>query len=265
MGYLVENLKDNLGSKRLMMLFWSLIMIVGLVVFAAFCFIYTRPPKDYIIVGESAILAKTRGKWVQIKKINNNILSSKYTVVSDSTIKDNVQINYSNDSNFWLYMDNQYNDLELKHVKLAYTDKFKNVKNADYQISYYTHDDESILSSALGDKDISNFENSIMRYSFDLDGDGKIESIYTLTDKTLAGYRRGKYSSMFLARDGKFVKTFSDDTSRTYKVVGIVDIDGDKKYEIIVNRGDLDVSYIDSCYQIYKVTGDKITMIMDCN
>lgn len=264
MGYLIENLKDNFGTKKVAMFFLLLFVLIILVLAYIFYFVSAKPSNDYIIVGESAIFTKSKGKWTQIKRINDDILSAKYTVVHASGINENVTINYTSDSNYWLYMDDEFNDIELKHVKAAYTSKFKNVKVADYEFSYYDDSDQEILSNVLEGRNILDFEKSVKKYTFDLDGDGVLESIYTLTNETLSGRQNKKYSSIFLVRGDEFIKTFSNDTTKPYKVMAIVDIDNDNKYEVIVSKGDLDVSYFDSCYQIYKVVGNKISLVKDC-
>lgn len=265
MGYLIENLRDNLGVKKMRIIFGFLILLIVLIIVLVFNFAYDHSPKGYVIVGESVILTKSNGKWVQIKEMNDKILSSKYTVIYDSNKLDDVTINYTEGSNSWIYMDNNYTDIGIKHADIAYTGLFENIKAADYQISYYSPLDNSAIDSVLVGKDFEAYEKSIRKYSYDLDGDGIVEDIFTLSNMSLAGYNGKNYSFIFLARDGKFVRTFNDDTNDYYKVVGIADIDGDNKYEVIVNKGDLDMSYFDSCYQIYKVVGDKITMLKDCN
>ncbi len=243
------------------------ISVLALVIVVFGFFYYNRDISEYMIVKESLILTKKGGRWKKLDKIKDDVLKQKYHVFYKDGEKSNVMINYNEKINSWHYLDENYADLDLKWVGLAYTSMFKGVKNAHYDISRYSSEDDGILKEALGNRNIDKFSSSLIKSTFDLDGDGTLEVIYTLTNNDLSARdytKKEDYSRIFLVRNSKFIKNISDDIKQPYLVRGIIDIDKDGVYEVIVSKGDVDVSTFESCYQIYKIEKDNIKLIMDC-
>ena len=258
---MLENLRDNgIGIGKIFLFF----LILLLIILYLFFLISGMNSNDFLIVNESLILTKRGSKWKTVESINDNILDKSYNVYTSNGEYENVIISYDSDTNNWYYMNKNYNDLNLNKVQFAYTKKFKGVKRANYDVSYYDDGDYEILKDILKDKDIDDFKKSVIKSSFDFDGDGFLESIYTLTNESLYEGHEDKYSYIFLVRNGKLIKLLDDDTSKPYIVRNIIDIDKDGKYEVIVSKGDVDVSTFDSCFQIYKINGNKVKRIMDC-
>ncbi len=257
----MEYVLENINLKNILRFFAILILLL-VVIFITI--VSNKKPTDFIIIDESCILTKKGNKWLQIKELDENILSKKYTLVSKNQIKNNVKINYTKDSNLWTYFDNQYNDLNSKDVLAAYTKKFNKLKVADYSTSYYDENDDEILMKALGD-DYSNINKGfIFKYSYDLDNDGTTEIIYTITGQSLSAEDYNSKSTIFLVKNGEVVGKFDNDDS-PYRIISIVDLDGDGFFEVVVNKGDIDMSYFDSCYQIYNFKNGKINRLMGCN
>ncbi len=259
---MLQNLADNgIDLKKLGLYFLLFLFVIFIIVFL----IINSGSKDYLIIKENLILTKRFSKWKQVKRVDDKLLEKKYSVIDEKKY-DKVTLKYNKDYDSWYYLDDSYKDLNLTKVRVAYTKMFKGAKPADYSYSLYDDSDNSIVREALNNKDISKFQNRISKYSFDLDNDGTLDTIYTLTNESLAvtDDNEEKYSAIFLAANGKFVNFLDDDHSKPYRLIDIVDIDNDGKYEVIVNKGDLDLSYFDSCYQIYKINGNKISRIMDC-
>ena len=258
---MLENLRDNgISLSKILMFF----LVLFLIIFGLYFLISDMNNNDFLIVNENLILTKSGSKWKQIDTLDDNILDKTYHVRTLDNDYDDVIVSYDADSNSWYYMNKNYNDLNLKKVQLAYTKKFKGVKRADYDVSYYDESDDDILSDVLKDKAIDDFKKSVVKRSFDIDGDGTLETIYTLTNESLVESPGKKYSYIFLVKGDSLVKMLDDDTSTPYIVRNIIDIDNDGKYEVIVSKGDVDVSTFNSCYQIYKINGDKVKRIMDC-
>ena len=260
---MLQNLVDNgIDVKKIFLGFIGFLIIIFLVISFV---INNRDINEFLIIKEKLILTKKASNWKQVKEVTDKVLEKKYSVIDDSITKD-VSLNYNKDYDSWYYFNSDYKDLGLTDVTLAYTDMFKDVKQADYSISLYEDSDYSIIKDVLKKKDISKFQRSISKVTFDLDGDGTSESIYSLTNESLAidGNNDKKYSAIFLTRNGTFIDFLDSDHSKPYSVVDIIDLEGDGKYEVVVNKGNLDLTYYDSCFQIYKINGKKIKRIMDC-
>lgn len=253
---MLENLKENGVNVKL--IFVVIIFIFLLLLFI----IFGTKSGGYMIINENLILTKKGNEWSQIKKINDSLFKKEYSVYSSKGNTDGVTINYSN-NNFYYY-DKMYKDLNLNKVSVAYTKEFKNIKVADYDVSFYDNSDDLYMQDILKDRDISNFKNSVIKSSFDLDSDGISENIYTMTNMSLAGENEKNYSSIFLVKNDKVIDVLDDDTSQPYLVQNIIDLDGDGKYEVVVSKGTIDNPTFSTCGQIYKISGSKIKRIKDC-
>lgn len=235
---------DESGYKKQIILFGIIIIVlIGVVIY-----LFSDNSIKYIIVGESCILQKKGSKYVQLNKMNDNILKDKFNVYSDSILRKNVTIKYV--SNSWYYFDENYSDLELKKVSVAYTNNIKGVKIADYDVSYYD-DNDKVLLKDYNEDDLK----TVIKSRYDLDNDGVEDTIYTINGSNK--------SSIFLVRNGNITEIL--DTSKSnYYVQGIIDLDGNGKYEVIVSKGTIDYATFDTCFQIYSINGNKIKRIKDC-
>lgn len=252
---MLENLKEN--GINLKLVFGIFIFFIFLIIFII---VYSKP-SGYLIVDESLIFTKKYGKWSQISSLNKDILSKNYSVYSSAGKTNNVLLNYS--SNEWYYYDKDYTDLSLKKVQVAFTKEFKKLKVAKYDFAFYDDNDDSFINEVIGDKSINDFKNSVIKSSFDLDNDGTIETIYTITNQGLEN-TKGSFSSIFLVKGDSFVGMLDSDTKEPYLVKNIIDLDGNGKYEVIVSKGTTDVATFDTCSQIYSISGTKISKIKDC-
>lgn len=242
--YMNKGLFNESGYRNYFIIFGVLIIFI---IFLIYLFV-SNISKGYIIINEACILEKKGSKYVQINKLNNDVLNGKFNVYNESDLTKNVTIKY--EGNSWYYFNDDYSDLNYNKVSLAYSDSIKNVKQAEYDVSYYDDSDDRYLK----DFDESVRKN-LIKSSYDLDGDGKLETIYTVIN--------GNKSAIFLVRDNSFVN-YLDDSGKVYYVQNIVDLDDDGKYEVVVSKGTEDVATFDTCFQIYSIVGNNIKKIKDC-
>lgn len=254
---MLQNMMDNgINIKRILLVF---LLIIFLIIFGVIIF-NEMSASDYVIVSESCIISRKNGRWFQIKEISDDLLNKKYTVVGNFGTKKNVIINYNEDNNEFYYMDYSYKDLNIDKPYVAFTKKFDKINTTDYDVKFYDNSDDKFIKEAVGNKIITRFTDSLFKYICDLNSDGKMEIIYTITDKQLDGVS-GKYSYIFLVSDGKYIGKLDNDTSKPYMVRGIIDLDGDGNFEIVVSKGDIDISTFSSNYNIYNYKNGKINVI----
>ena len=235
---------DESGYKKQIILFG----IFFLVLIAIVIYLFASKSNEYIIVRESCILEKKGSKYVQLNKVNDDILKNTFNVYSDSGLDKNISIKYQDNS--WYYFDSDYSDLGLKKVSVAYTGDKDKIKASDYDVSYYSEDDKKFLDD-YSEEDY----NSVIKSSYDLDGDGVNETIYTINGQNKA--------SIFAVRNDKVIG-YLDSSKSPYYVQNILDLDGNGKYEVIVSKGTTDYATFDTCFQIYSINGSKIKKIKDC-
>lgn len=227
-----------------------------------FLFFLFRSGKDsYLIINESTIIKRDGFNYKQINSLDTKILNGNFNVYSDGKFYNDVVI--KNKSNEWYYFDKDYNDLDLKKVSLAYSKSLGKLKEANYDVSFYDENDDEILNEVLKNRTISDYKNSLIKSSFDLDGDGTVEIIYTINDFALND-SNGSSAYIFLSRNGKLVKIIDKDSNDSFLVQNIVDIDGDGKYELFVSKGTNDVVTYDTCMKIYSINKNKFKCILDC-
>lgn len=241
--------------------YFVFLFIFLLIIIVSIIFILVNKKRYYFFVNESSTIVKDGFNYKQVKNIDNKYLNDEYSVYSDGKVYKNVTVKF--DSNVWYYFDKDYNDLDLNKVSLLYTSSFDKLKVANYDVSYYEEADDSILSEVLGDKKISDYKDSVIKSSFDIAGDGSIETIYTISDLDLSD-SNGFGSFIFLVRDNKIIKIIEKSASESFLVQNIVDIDGDGKYEIIVSKGTNDVVTFDTTIKIYSINKSRVKCIMNC-
>lgn len=233
------------GYKKYIVFFLFLIFIFIILIY----FVFFRSSNKYMIINESSIITKTALGYKQIKNFDNRLLRKKYNVYSDGDLYENVSI--KRDSYMWYYFNDNYEDLELNKVSFAYTNNFKGVSAADYDVSYYSDEDDEIIKSIIGEKDVSDYKDTVIKSSFDLDNDGTDEIIYTMNDLNVSDNEG--LALIFIVKNGKVFKKLGSDSKDAFLVQNIIDIDGNGKYEIFVSKGTNDVVTFDTCMQIYSM------------
>ncbi|MBR3199270.1 MAG: hypothetical protein IKG27_04575 [Bacilli bacterium] len=251
-------LNDDGYKKQIIAFGIAFLLIILLIV----VLIVNHRKEDYIIINKSLILTKSGSKYKQINKLDDSVLDFEYNVYSKGNVYKDVSIKIKD--NVWYFFDKDYNDLNLNLVPAAYTKKFEKIKVADYKTTYYDEDDDSYLSKIAKGKLVNNFKDSLMKTSYDLDGDGITETIYTINNYGLTSSSRDSYSSVFLVKGDTLIGELSSDHRYPYIVQSVIDLDGNGKYEVIVSKGTIDMATFDTCYQIYSIKGKKIKLIKDC-
>ena len=240
-------------------IYLGVFIIFLLIVFLFFLFRGSKG--SYLIINESTIIKKDRFNYKQVNSLDTKILNGKFNVYSDGELYKDVTI--KNKSNEWYYFDKDYNDLDLKKVSLAYSKSLDSLKEANYDVSFYDENDDEVLNEVLEGEDISAYKNSVIKSSFDIDGDGVVETIYTINNFGLTN-SDGNFSFIILSRNGKLVKIIDKDLNDSFLVQNIVDIDGNGKYELLVSKGTNDVVTYDTCMKIYSINKNNSKCILDC-
>lgn len=218
----------------------------------------------FLILGDYLILEKNSKEWSQIEEVNEDILKQKYTV--DTKDRQYVNVTISYDSNNWHYMDKDYKNIDTKEIRAAYTN-LKDISLANFTKQYADESDISNLKMALSQDNINNIDSFLpatTKVIIDIDKDGEAEYIYTTTNASLAYTGEKEISKMFIVKNNK-ITTITDDTAHgPYSVMEILDIDNNGKYDVIVNKGNVNLKLLDSCYQIYEVDNEKWKLKQDC-
>lgn len=258
----MKNFKEKMVGKWKYVIVLFIIVVYFLV--AIFISRMSEPKaEDYLIVGDTLVMQKYDNTWRKLGSVSNDVLEKEYTVIDGSNKISGAKVQYVN--NEWYFFDADYRDLNPQNFALAYSHGDYNALS--FVPQYYADSDYNIVNNVLVNNGFSmddNFRVNTRHVDVDLDGDDQTEKIYTTTNVSLSGYSEEYFSVMFLVKNNTVMQTIATSTNDPFMVYGVVDLDGDNVYELIVSHGDIDRPNFDSCYQIYKKYDDRWALEQDC-
>jgi len=233
-------------------------------------FIYTNFIKDggsktsdkYLILGNYLILQKTNNGFKQINELNDKILDYKYTITDGQKEETDITLQFLN--NKWYFFNKDYSEIEMPNFKVASHNL--SVKLADIKQESITNPlDDEYITKFMSDNNITNGRTyRAFVTTYDFDKDGNLEYIYTLSNYSLSAEGYDQKGFIFMVKDDEIINLNNNDGKGPYTVMQIIDLDEDDNYEIIINKGNVDIKTFDSCYQIYKSKENKWELILDC-
>lgn len=239
-----------------------IILIVLIILIVTIFLIIHNNSNGYIIFGDYLIY-ETNGKhYKQIDEIDDKILKNKFTVNDGKTIIKDVELKFTN-NHFYLY---DKNDVYINIPSFKVATYKTEISLADYE--------KKIINNAAEDNFIQEFLNNKKQksaslykgftISYDFDKDGSEEKIYTINNYSLSKQNYEQNGYMFIVKNGNIVYETSKSDSAPYTVMEIADLNNDKNYEVIVNKGSRDLKTFNSCYQIYELKKGKWQLTKDC-
>ena len=236
------------------------LLIFVIIVFVINYFANREKAYEYLIVDGTAIFEHQNNSWKQITEVDENLFKQKYTVDTGTQVYKNVDVSYV--SNAWYYVDQNYKDIDNSNVRVAYSN-LDNIKLASFQTEYADESDSAVIQNALDRTSVSSFLNNTRKITFDFDGDGTDETLYTTSNASLSYTGEPQISAMFMTSNNE-VQTLETNESGPYMILDILDLDDDNNYELIVSKGNIDLKTFDSCYQIYTMKNGKWQLMTDC-
>ncbi len=239
-------------------IFAAIVLLLGFLIYNNL--IKNKTSNKYLIAGNYMILQKTNSGFVQIDEISDDMLKLKYDISDGNIVKNDVTLQYVD--NNWYFFDKDYNEIDMSDFRVA-AHKFKfslaDIKRETVQISSddYVNDFFDRLGIFVKDS------YKGFRIISDFDKDGEDEYIYTINNYSLTetGYIPAGY--IFAVDNDKLI--YDENTGKgMYTVMDVMDLDNDGNYEIIVNKGNIDLKTFDSCYQFYNYESDKLKLKKDC-
>lgn len=219
---------------------------------------------DYYIIFSNNIWKNNSGRFVTISN-KEKAFSKKYNIYVNGEFFGKYNLgNYEN--NIYLFDDNN-NSIKYSGEIFGTTKGDLTIYPlVEEQIELY---DLTNASRALKELNINEeiSESYLTKYLLDIDNDGIIENIYSLTNMFNEEKQGKGYSLIFLEDNNKINILISDvETNKNsfgkgyeYYINNIVDIDGDKTTDFIISRADYGSP--DICYMLiqkqkkeYKIT-----------
>ncbi len=257
---------DGEREKTIKLLVWSAIIFI-IIIFAAV--VYNIFIKDdgaktsdkYILFGNYLILQKTNFSYQQIKTLDDKILQYDYIVTDGKNTRNDVKIQFLN--NKWYLFDKEYNEIKMNTMRMA-THNFKaTLVNYLRNTHIMASDDQRIHEFLENDSARKPDSYFFTKISTDLDNDGQEENLYTLNNNSLAAVNYPVKGFLLMEKDSNLIK-IAEAENQPFTIMEIVDLESDGTYEMIVNKGDVDLKSFDSCYQIYSFKDGKFELVKDC-
>ncbi|MCI9064006.1 MAG: hypothetical protein HFJ17_05340 [Clostridia bacterium] len=237
------------------------IILVITIIFVGI-YIIGNTKNQYLLIGENLILEKKGSKWIQKTEFTNEITKNKFIINDGNTIYKDAT--FDNSSNHYYFLDNNFN--EIKNVRIAYSN-IENLPLANYKKDRCDNFDTQYFEVILKDKgikDINRFITGCTKTYYDMDNDGEEETIFTSTNRGFEKIQDEILGLLFVVKNNKIEKTYTKISKDSYRIVEILDLNNNGKFDVIINRKDIDVSTLDSCYQIYEIDNNKWELKQDC-
>lgn len=241
----------------------SIILLIFVILIPIINYFNNKKSDQFLIFGDYLIYEKSHEGWKQVKEINDDILKQKYTVETKNNKYKDVSLSYA--SGTWYYMDEDYKNIDNKDIRVAYSN-LKNILLAKFTREYAGETDIEILEEALPNdiKDIKSFLPATSKITIDIDNDGENEYIFTTTNASLSYTGEKEVSKMFMVKNNEIIEISNDESNEPYSIMEILDLDNNGKYEMIVNKGNIDLKLLNSCYQIYEFDNNQWKLKQDC-
>ncbi len=221
---------------------------------------------SYLIVDGKLILEKKGHNWQQQSAVTKEMLNYDYIVDSGNIKYEKAKLNYDFNNKKWYYMDGDYKSIDADKVRIAYYNSY-HIKLASLTNEYANADDLSLLEEVLSDyniEDYTQFISNTRKTIVDYDQDGTDEIIYTTHNISLSDDGQKHVSALFVVKNNQVIQVIDINNGQPYWIMEILDLNNDGKYEVIVNKGDIDLKTFQSCYQIYELNDSKLTLKQDC-
>lgn len=247
---------------------WVVLVLIVIILYVLFAIFFgkkeTVSSNNYLLIGNSLIWHEKNGKMYQETKVSNDLLQQKF-VVFDGINRVNVDnLKYSDQQ--WYFFDTNYKQLAANNYRVAYSGNLK-IRLANYSLEFYDDNDDQYIEEVAEPESAEQFDRyrkTLNKVNFDFDGDGSIETLYTITSTILDVVNYSFHSYMFLVDDDNVISQVQTTGSNPLLIEEVLDLDNDDKFEIVVSKGILDNPTLDACYQIYKIDENKIKLSQDC-
>jgi len=211
----------------------------------------------YLVGGNEFVWKKENGKWVDasFSEINN----VKFNIYYNFNSKKSGYIGFDR-INTYIKEDKEY---KKKNFKIAISND--DLVLPSYNVSNFVVGDNEFALSLL---DNTYFNLTLFKgteISVDLDNNNVEDTLYLVSNLN-ENNTNGGVSKIFVVENEKIKQVIIDSGIYWYELNGIVDLDGDGKYEIILKKmvktGE---GIYDKCYELYSLVNSKYKAVKKCN
>lgn len=225
--------------------------------------------KTYIMIGADEKLKYEKGKYVDIKNNERKLYQGEKFDIYDETGHLGIyQLKYHQGR--WHAFGDDYSFVKLTEPIFAIKSN-KKYSVPTYDVENLNSEDITLLDGMLKEEGITKYNISLnQKITFDLDNDGKNESLYSVSNLFEDDGADGYFSLVYYIKKGK-VEILNkkivgvDDAydAEQYFITKLIDLKDDKKVEIVVTRSCYSIS-CDDCSEIYTLKWGKYKKLRTC-
>lgn len=235
--------------------------------------IFDKDAKEgtYLVIGNNTRWTYQDGEWKDIEEQDNFFDKNKFQIYKDFEYKGDYYMQYYNDT--WYFFDDNNSSHNLYGELVAYYSE-NPIDVLSFKIEELTSVSE--INNLIKEYDVSIEslkELSVnQKVSIDIDNDGELEHIYSLSN--LAGEEEGstEYTfSILLYEDNQKIEGLHKNVSLTsskvvenyYLISNFIDINNNQDYEMIIEKSyPLSIQY--NCHMMYQLKNKKFQSIKSC-
>lgn len=217
----------------------------------------------YLVIGENTRWFYDEDGWHDLE-IQDVVFDKKeFIVYKDHSYQGNYFLQNYNDT--WYFFDKNNNSYDLYGQLFAYaSDEEIEVIQYTLETSTLSEINELLKNYEIVINDESEL-SEIQKVSLDLDGDGELEQIYSISN-VLAENMQGKSFSIAIYVDGnkktEIVKKIGN-AKYTYNISNIIDFNNDQKYEVIIEHH-MPMNPSRNCHSMYQIKSKKYEQLKSC-
>lgn len=222
----------------------GIILACILIAVGVYLFLIIAKKNDiYLIFNDSGAFKYEDNKWTTFNNEEDSIFDKEFNVYIDNEYKGKYEIRYVND--MWYYFDENNDSQDFSGELFAYNSK-DNITLANIKKEEINENDISYLNDVLKDENIEMNINDYYRINekvnFDIDSDGKEETIYAISNADVMENQDKVFSTVFYVKNKKTytlkldIYDESEDNYYLYSVNNLFEMEKNGKYYLSINQ-----------------------------
>ncbi len=222
----------------------GVVLIFILIAIGVYLFLNKTKKNDtYLIFNDSGAFKYEDEEWTTFNNAEDPIFDNGFNVYIDNEYKGKYEIRYVND--MWYYFDENNDSQDFSGELFAYNSK-DDITLANIKKQEIDENDISYLNDVLKDEDIKTGINDYYRINekidFDVDGDGKEETIYAISNADVMENQDKVFSTVFYVKNDKIhtlkldVYDSDEENYYLYSINNLFELEKNGKYYLSINQ-----------------------------
>lgn len=222
----------------------GIVLIFVLIAIGVYLFLSKTKKNDtYLIFNDSGTFKYEDEEWTTFNNAEDPIFDNDFNVYIDNEYKGKYEIRYVND--MWYYFDENNDSQDFSGELFAYNSK-DDITLANIKKQEIDENDISYLNDVLKDEDIKTGINDYYRINekidFDVDGDGKEETIYAISNADVMENQDKVFSTVFYVKNNKIhtlkLDAYDSDEENyyLYSINNLFELEKNGKYYLSINQ-----------------------------